>query len=150
MFTILVCTNAFGVFLPMHLIFRGKRLMANWIKGGPDKATYSSPSGWMEGEQFCAWFEATFIPHCATLSGSKILFLDGHASHLTLKLVEKAQLNNIILFKLPAHTSHLLQPLDVGVFRTTKVKWREVLNEHITANGFRDVSNQYFSGLMKK
>ncbi len=67
----------------------------------------------------------TFISHCQNLKGSKLLFLDGHASHLTLELVEKAKANNIILFKLPAHASHLIQPLDVGVFKTTKIKWKQ-------------------------
>lgn len=32
MYTILVCSSAFGVFLPMHIMFRGVRLMSNWVK----------------------------------------------------------------------------------------------------------------------
>lgn len=151
MYTVLACCNEFGSFLPVHIMFRGKRLMANWVKGGPANATYStSKSGWMEGDQFSEWFNKTFIPHCNKLAGSKILFLGGHASHLTIELVEKAKANNIILFKLPAHTSHLIQPLDVGVFKTTKLKWKEILNAHIKTTGFRDISNDVFTKLMVK
>ena len=41
---------------------------------------------------------------------------DGHKSHVSLGVIDWAKAHNIILFVLPAHTSHLLQPLDVGCF----------------------------------
>ena len=40
---------------------------------------------------------------------------------MTVSLFEWAHKHNIILFLLPAHTSHLLQPLEFGNFETTKV-----------------------------
>ena len=43
------------------------------------------------------------------------------------KMTFDADFNNVILFRLPAHTSHLLQPLDVGVFKTTKGLWRSII-----------------------
>ena len=49
-------------------------------------------------------------------TGPVILFLDGHKSHETLALVEIAKKHGITLFVFPPHTTHLLQPLDVGVF----------------------------------
>ena len=45
-----------------------------------------------------------------------MLLLDGHKSHVSLSGIEWAKQHNIILQVLPAHTSHLLQPLDVGCY----------------------------------
>ena len=44
------------------------------------------------------------------------LLLDGHKSHVAVDIVEWAKKNNIVIFVLPAHTSHVLQPLDVACF----------------------------------
>src|SRR5258707_6697797 len=45
-----------------------------------------------------------------------LLIFDGHGSHLTEEIHQRALSHNIHLFCLPAHTTHRLQPLDVGVF----------------------------------
>lgn len=54
-----------------------------------------------------------------------IMFLDGHKSHETFALVDLAKRHNIILFIFPPHTTHLLQPLDVGVFGPFKLVWSQ-------------------------
>ena len=66
-----------------------------------------------------------------------------------MKLIDLAIDNNISLYKLAAHASHLLQPLDVSVFGPVKTKWRSVLNDHCKANGFKDVAKHHFPALMK-
>jgi hypothetical protein len=45
-----------------------------------------------------------------------LLLLDGHKSHTSVGLVDWAITRNIILFVLPACTSHFLQPLDVDCY----------------------------------
>ena len=45
-----------------------------------------------------------------------MLLIDGHASHITTQVIDYCISQKIILLCLPAHTTHLLQPLDVGVF----------------------------------
>lgn len=63
-----------------------------------------------------------FIYH--TKSGpnacKKLLIYDGHGSHNTDKFKRFAAANNIFLLMLPPHLTHILQPLDVGVFQTYK------------------------------
>ena len=49
-----------------------------------------------------------------------MLLTDGHKSHLTLDVVDLCIQNKIILFCLPPHTTHALQPLDVAVFKSLK------------------------------
>lgn len=57
------------------------------------------------------------------LNWMSLLVFDGHNSHLSKTVVLLAIANNIELLCLPAHMSSILQPLDVGVFKTVKAKW---------------------------
>ena len=49
-----------------------------------------------------------------------ILIQHGHALHVSISLIEVARANDVHILCLPAHTTHLLQPLDVGVFKSFK------------------------------
>ena len=57
--------------------------------------------------------------------------------------------NKIILMRLPAHTTHLLQPLDVSVFKPVKDKWREIVSTFLKSNNFKTISKSDFPILMK-
>ena len=46
--------------------------------------------------------------------------MDSHSSHETPEFVLLAAANHIDLFAFPSHMTHILQPLDVGVFRPWK------------------------------
>jgi len=45
-----------------------------------------------------------------------MLLFDGHASHITLEAIAFCEENKIVLLCLPSYSTHLLQPLDIGVF----------------------------------
>jgi len=45
-----------------------------------------------------------------------LLLLDGYRSHIAMDIADWVKSNNIVLFILPAHTSHLLQPVDVACY----------------------------------
>jgi len=60
------------------------------------------------------WF-ITVIPPARPV----LLIEDGHGSHILIELIELARVNNVYLC-LPAHTTHILQPLDIGVFKSFK------------------------------
>ena len=50
----------------------------------------------------------------------RLLICDGHDSHVSAALVGYTIQKHIILVLLPPHSSHLLQPLDVGIFAPLK------------------------------
>ena len=50
----------------------------------------------------------------------RLLICDGHDSHITGDFIAHCMDNNILLMILPPHSSHLTQPLDVGVFGALK------------------------------
>lgn len=45
-----------------------------------------------------------------------LLILDNHSSHCSLEAIKFCRDNGIVLLSIPPHTSHKLQPLDVGIF----------------------------------
>lgn len=150
-YTVLMCCNAIGEFLPMYINYKGLHLYTTWCNNGPVNARYNcSPSGWMEGPQFLDWFQNSFVPETSKLEGKKLLILDGHNSHLSLDLIDIAVSNNIELLCLPAHTSHLVQPLDVGVYKPVKLAWRSVLRNYYQETNYKNVDKITFPSLMKK
>ena len=130
--TVNCAASASGKVLPPYVVYQGKNLYLAWTQGGPDGACYTtSAKGWMEAPQFLDWFVTIFLPHTADVSNKpRILVFDGHASHLSLDLMEKAKENNVVMMRLPAHLTHLLQPLDRAVFRPVKAKWQSLLVKH--------------------
>ena len=98
----------------------------------------TSPNGWTDDFLCMEWFKKSFIPQ-ATMwnrSGKPILLIyDGHGSHETSELCHLAQDNNIILFCLPPHTTHKLQPLDVGVFGPFQRGWIDGCDEIVEDTG---------------
>ncbi len=46
----------------------------------------------------------------------RLLVMDGYGSHLTYEFWSYAKEYKIILFRLPPHSTHLTQALDVGCF----------------------------------
>ena len=83
----------------------------------------------MEETNFKNWFEKLFVPAVSSLlsTGAVILFVDGHHSHLTMKLIQAARSH---LLCLPPPTTHTLKLLDVGVCGPVEKTWKSNLKEH--------------------
>ena len=54
-----------------------------------------------------------------------LLIFDGHHLHETIQLRDAALEDNIHLYCILPHTSHCLQPLDVGVFGLLQQAWQK-------------------------
>ena len=151
MYTVQVCCSASGQFLPLYVVYKGLHLYNTWCVGGPEDARYNcSPSGWMESQQFVEWFQKVFISGTNHLEGNKLLVFDGHNSHISTTVVNLALANNIELLCLPAHTSSILQPLDVGVFKAVKAAWRKCLRSFYDESRYCNVDKRKFPLLLKK
>ena len=134
--TVLSACNAAGRALPPLVIFAGKNLQSSWYG---DKAlegtTYSiSDSGWMTTEVFASWFDH-FI--AVVEERPLLLILDGHITHTSLSVIEKAIDENVTILKLPPHSTDLLQPLDVACFAPIKRLWTKQLNLWLNQWGAR-------------
>lgn len=131
--TSLFCGSAVGERLTPYVVYKAETLDPLWTVGGPQGTRYSaSSSGWMETAQFHEWFKKVFLPAVTDRlrTGPVILFVDGHNSHLAIELLGLARANNVTIYCLPPNTTHLLQPLDVGVFGPLKRVWRRQVKDH--------------------
>jgi hypothetical protein len=134
--------------LDPYFIFKGANLWDTWCTNGPNGAHYNvSPSGWMEAPQFVDFFKSVVIPYCKKYEGPKLLIFDGHASHISLDVIRLAKDNNIHLLALPAHSSHVLQPLDYAVYGPVKKAWRKIVDEYFRTHSFRNVEKSVFASL---
>lgn len=85
-----------------------------------------SRSGWMTVDSFYEYITNHFLPWLidSGIPRPVMLFLDGHASHMSLQLSLFCRDNQIILVALLPNATHMLQPMDVGVFKSLKVNWK--------------------------
>lgn len=73
----------------------------------------------------------------------RLLILDGHESHHSVDFEKYCEENHIITLCMPPHSSHLLQPLDVGCFGPLKkAHGREI--EHLIKCSITHVSKTEF------
>jgi hypothetical protein len=116
-----ICAD--GTRLPPALIYKGKShdLMDTWVEDflDSDSAYFcSSDTGWSCDTIGLQWLERVFDRHTCKKAGRsrRLLIVDGHSSHVNLKFLDYADRNRIIVLILPPHSTHRLQPLDVGLF----------------------------------
>ena len=62
------------------------------------------------------------------MGGYRLLIIDGHESHCSVDFQDLCKEKNIILLCMPAHSSHLLQPLDVACFSPLKRKYGDAVS----------------------
>jgi hypothetical protein len=137
--------------LPLYVLCKSKHPYHKWVSEGLEGCVYnSSDSGWMEIPQFQEWFEAIFIRHANTIESPKVLIFDGHRSHKTLEIVELARNNNIHIILLPPHSTHILQSLDVSVFKPVKTEWKKVMMKNNSITNCADVIQKDFPKLLKE
>ncbi len=133
------------------VLYKAKILYDTWTLGGPPGCKFNvSDNGWMEKALFKDWFINVFIEHTKSLQGPKLLYLDGHKSHIDIDLSLLAIHHDVSIICLPPHSTHLLQPLDVAVFKTVKTAWRSIVQRFYEKNNFDQISKESFPALLKK
>ena len=73
--------------------------------------------------------------------------MDGHSSHYNPSTIKTAAAQQIILFCLPPHTTHIAQPLDVASFGVLKQRWNEQCQQYMANNPGKVVTRFQFSEL---
>ena len=67
-----------------------------------------------------------------------------------LEVIKLAKENDIHLLCLPAHTTHLLQPLDVGVFRSLKGNFSKMCKQFLAVNPGQVITTDLLASLLAK
>ncbi|EGU76713.1 hypothetical protein HZS61_009463 [Fusarium oxysporum f. sp. conglutinans] len=133
--TILECISATGKVLRPTVIFKGKTVQQQHFPEDLDFLVNwefaCSEKGWTSNKLALIWLRKVFIPSTQPENKNerRLLILDGHGSHTTEEFLWECYDNNIYLLFLPAHASHVLQPLDVAVFGPLKRAYRRYLSD---------------------
>jgi DDE superfamily endonuclease len=83
-----------------------------------------SDKGWTDNELAIAWLK-DFDRQTKEKAGghARLLLVDGHNSHYSYEFINYAIASNIIVMCYPAHTTHVVQGLDVVAFSVLKQNW---------------------------
>ena len=79
-----------------------------------------------------------------------MLLVDGHSTHIDIEISKFCQQNDVFLYCLPAHSSHITQPLDLGFYGPLKQSWRKAVTDYATENFGKSVTKQMFAGVFKQ
>ena len=97
--------------------------MMSWFSKELDPEAYIVPSesGFTSDRISILWLEH-FIKHTKSTPESewKLLLMDNHGSHITSEFTLLANKHKIRPFPLLPHLTHVMQPLDVGIFQPYK------------------------------
>ena len=117
-----VCADGWCV--PPFIAVKGKTHLANWYADSTlprDWVIKPTSNGWTNNETGLDWIRH-FDKHTAARTKGiyRMLVIDGHESHVSAEFQAFCKEKNIITVSMPPHSSHLLQPLDVGCFGPLK------------------------------
>jgi hypothetical protein len=145
--TAIEAINSTGWAVPSYVIFKAKKnVRLGWFDKLPDDWRINiSENGWTTDQIGLEWLKTHFIPYIKdrTVGKYQMLILDGHGSHLTADFDRTCTENNIIPICMPPHSSHLLQPLDVGCFAVLKRCYGQLVEQRMRL-GFNYIDKMDF------
>jgi hypothetical protein len=134
------------------LVFPGQRFSYNPLERFEEAALGRSDNGWMDAEVFCEWLENVFIPAINERKVKRpvLLLIDGHVTHVTMRASDICIQNEIEMYCLLEHASHVLQPLDLRFFSSLKKSWRQSVRDWQSEHIGEYVTKQNFAQIFKK
>ncbi|XP_046568265.1 uncharacterized protein LOC124276668 [Haliotis rubra] len=143
--------SASGHYIPPMLVFPGKRFTYNVLEGFERAAMGRSDNGWMDSVLFVDWLRDVFIPSVKHqgVQFPVLLFVDGHSTHITWDASEICKKNDVILYCLQEHASHLMQPLDLRLFSSLKENWKQAVRQYQMEHVGDFVTKQTFARVFK-
>jgi hypothetical protein len=136
--TVIATICADGSWLPPGVIFAGN-IRDTWVK---DKVmdTFeghigSTTNGWTDDKMGLYWLQQIFDryskPKARNGRDWRLLFSDGHGSHLNMEFIKWCDKHYILLAIYPPHSTHRLQPLDVSLFSPLATFYGQELDGYI-------------------
>lgn len=151
-----ICAD--GSALPPALIYQGDSydLQDSWLEdynSSSDEAYFAvSKKGWTNEDLGLSWLSKIFEPATTKKAGNgrRLLIVDGHSSHVNMKFINFCDNHNIILAILPPHSTHRLQPLDVGIFSPLSTAYSNQINNMTqSSHGFTRITKRSFWSMFR-
>jgi hypothetical protein len=149
MVTVIECISSDGRSLLPLIIWPASTHRSNWTTHPTPGWHYGhSENGYNESKINLEWLTRVFDPQTRALANGKprVLICDGFGTHETLEVLEFCLENNIIMCRLPSHTSHKLQPCDVSVFGPLKIAYRDQV-KRLNRGGIDAIGKEHFTYL---
>ncbi len=130
----------------------GKNHLSSWYENSPlpyDWVIAVTANGWTTNERGLDWIQH-FDRHTKSRTKGKygLLVFDGHESHHSTDFELYCKENNVITLCMPPHSSHRLQPLDIGCFRALKRSYgteiEKLMRSHITHISKEDFFSAFY------
>jgi len=120
------CICADGTYVPPSIIYQASsgNLQDTWLDDfNSEEHTChfaSSASGWTNEDLGYSWLVNVFDRYTKRKARNgrdwRCLYVDGHGSHLNMRFLNYCADHRIFVVIYPPHSTHRLQPLDVGCF----------------------------------
>jgi hypothetical protein len=150
--TVVEAVNAHGSAIPPLIILEAIMHQESWYNSLPRNWSIGvSQNGWTTDEIGLYWLEHVFDKHTVkrTVGQYRLLILDGHGSHVTPAFDQYCLNHSIIVLCMPPHSSHLLQPLDVGCFAVLKRSYGKLVEKKMSL-GVNHIDKQEFIAIYQQ
>ncbi|KAJ8927483.1 hypothetical protein NQ314_020055 [Rhamnusium bicolor] len=142
--TVLPCPRVIaetGNALPPAIIFPSVRYKDYFLNGAPTGSLgLASKSGWMTSPFFVDLLKHFQKITNASKENSTLIHIDNHETHCSINAINYARNHGIHLLSFPPHTSHKLQPLDVGVYSSFKANCKTAFNNWMATNPGKQIT----------
>lgn len=135
--TVLETISGDGRVLPPMIIYKGAGLYEHWYQqlGTEERNAVfcHSTKGWTNQVLGVKYLQLLFNPLTAKnlkTNEWRLLIVDGHNSHFSTEFIQFCETHKIELFCIPPHTTHILQPLDVGLFGPLQRHYSHGIEQH--------------------
>lgn len=144
--TVIEAVSATGSTIAPVVILSAKLLLLRWFEIVGDERIAVTETGYLNNVLALQWIQLfNKLTKDSAKGTHRMLLCDQFGSHLTYEFVKYCEDHKIILFFLPPHSSHLLQPLDVGVFSAYK-HWHSEWVYDATVSGYEKITKDDFLG----
>ncbi|GAB0091669.1 uncharacterized protein DMENIID0001_065250 [Sergentomyia squamirostris] len=150
--TVLFTISAAGDLVPPMVVHKIENfteiLAASNVKGWN---MGKSDTGWMTGPLFYEYIANKFYPWLVKqgVQFPVILYLDGHASHITLELTKFCRSKQIELILLYPNATHILQPLDTAFFKPLKQAYKHSVTIWRSKHGYKQLQPRLLPGVLQ-
>ncbi|KAJ3453677.1 hypothetical protein MRS44_017924 [Fusarium solani] len=144
--TVIEAISATGKTIAPFQIMPGVQLPIKWFDNDlhDDTVIATSPKGYIADMLALEWIEHfEKLTRPSNPNEKRVILLDGCESHFTKELYVYCEQHNIDLFPFPAHLTHFMQPLDVGVFSPYK-HWQQHILYREISDGATDFNKADF------
>ena len=148
--TVMEAISAAGATIAPFIILPGKEIQMKHFKNDlhPDTAIATSENAYINDRLALDWirhFEQLTRP--VEADAWRMLVIDQHDSHKTQEFRDFCVNNRILINRLPPHSTHRLQPLDVTVFQVEKHWHQQDIVKNLERGSFVYGKDDFLAGL---